>query len=136
MGDLGEKVAGIDARFAAFEKYEHERWHKLNNDLQPVVALPERVTRDIAKLQGTFEGRINSVSKELERAITSAVEKAMASVNADVAELRADVDALKLANSGQEGERTVLKSILQSPLLVYVVMVAGIVWAALTGRLK
>ena len=47
---LGERISSVEATLGALEKYEHERWHKLSNDLQPLVALPEKITRDIAKM--------------------------------------------------------------------------------------
>lgn len=93
---IGERMSSLETKVEGFERYEHERWHKLNNDLQPLVALPERITRDVAKMQGNFEGRINSVSKEIERSITAAIEKAIEPMSAEINRLRSEVDVLKL----------------------------------------
>ena len=59
MSDIGERITAITVQFQEFEKYNHERWHKLNNDLQPLVNLPLQIGRDIAKLEGKIEAKID-----------------------------------------------------------------------------
>lgn len=86
---LGERLSGVEATLQAFEKYERERWHKLANDLQPLINLPTQMARDMGLLEGGLAGTV-----------AQAVEKATKPVSDDVASLRADVDALK-ANSNQ-----------------------------------
>lgn len=55
----GERIAGLEAKFDGYEKYSHERWHDLNNTLQPLVGLPAQMARDIAKLEGKLEAKID-----------------------------------------------------------------------------
>jgi hypothetical protein len=57
--EVGERIAGLEATVAGFEKYERERWHKLDNDLQVIIGLPNQMTRDIAKLEGKLEAKID-----------------------------------------------------------------------------
>lgn len=118
----------------ALEKYEHERWHKLAQDLQPLVLLPERITRDIAKMQGTFDGRISSISNEIQRSITAAVEKAIEPVDADLAALKVEVAALQDDRIRRDGATGVIQAILKSPALGWLVGAAITAWAVLTGR--
>jgi hypothetical protein len=58
-GINGEKLAALNASFDSFERYNHERWHQLNNDLQPLMGLPVQIARDIAKLEGKLEAKID-----------------------------------------------------------------------------
>lgn len=88
----GERIAALAASFEAEKNYQHERWHKLDNDLTPVVNLPEKLTRDIGKLQGLFEGRINAVSQEVARATEAAIEKALRPVTADIRKITDRLD--------------------------------------------
>lgn len=92
---IGERLSGLEAKVEGMDRYTHEKWHDLNNTLQPLIALPERLTRDVAKIQGIFDGKIHTVSKDFERSIMAAIEKALMPMSADIAELRADVEALK-----------------------------------------
>lgn len=94
MAELGERVAALDARFESFERYEHDRWHKLANDLQPLIGLPVQMARDIGKLEGS-----------LERTVAEAVGKAVQPVSDEVAALRADVEALKASSHQFSGAR-------------------------------
>jgi hypothetical protein len=55
----GEKLAALAASFEGFERYNHERWHQLNNDLQPLIGLPVQMARDIAKLEGKIEAKMD-----------------------------------------------------------------------------
>ena len=87
----GERLAALTAAFEQFEKYEHDRWHKLNNDLQMIVNLP----RDLAKMEGRFRGEVTAVSRAIEKTVADAIEKALGPVNQDVADLKDEVDALK-----------------------------------------
>lgn len=105
MQEIGERVASIDAGFKAFERYSHEKWHDLANTLQPLVLLPEKMTREVAKMQGSFDERLNSVSKELERSIASAIEKALKPITDDVESLRKDVETLKIERLRMTGAR-------------------------------
>lgn len=133
---LGERMSGLEATVAAFEKYERDRWHKLSNDLQPLVNLPERLTRDIAKMQGVFDGRISTVSKDIERSITAAVERAIEPVNADVAKLKTDVEALQSAHLKDEGARGIIAIIFRSPVIAWLASAGIAVWALLSGRVQ
>lgn len=98
MQELRERVAALAAQFEAFEKYEHDRWHKLNGDLTPVVQLPERMTREIGKIHGLVDGKMLSMTRDFEKAIKDAVESA-------VKPLRDDVEKLKLAGQRWTGAR-------------------------------
>lgn len=102
---VGERVAAIDARFEAFERYTHDRWHKLNNDLTPIVNLPSQMARDMGKMEGRFNGQINAVTREVERSITAAVEKAIGPVAAELADLKSDVETLKAGRAQITGAK-------------------------------
>ena len=56
---VGERVSGLEAKFTGYEKYSHEQWHDLKNTLQPLVNLPMQMARDIAKLEGKLEAKID-----------------------------------------------------------------------------
>lgn len=131
---LGERISGLEARFDGLEKYQHEWRHSLNNTLQPLVNLPTQIARDIAKIQGTFDGRIATITKEIERSITAAVEKAIEPVNADIAALKADVEELKAARNQDEGAKSFIAAVFKSPLLAWVVALAGMLYAYVSGR--
>jgi hypothetical protein len=135
---LGERLSGLEAAFGSFEKYEHDRWHALNNTLQPLVGLPLQLTRDIAKIQGTFDGRIATITREIERSITAAVEKAIEPVNADVTRLKADVEELKAAQLQEAGAKNFSSRLLQSPVISGFIgaILAGLAfaWAVMTGK--
>jgi hypothetical protein len=114
--DLGERLAGMEARFESFERYTHERWHQLNNDLQPLTMLPERIARDMGKIQGIFEGRIVSVSKDLERSMEAAIEKALRPATQDIKKLQTDVDRLKIKSGQDSALRRFFTSAIQTIL--------------------
>lgn len=111
---LGERIAGLEAKFDGFDKYTHERWHDLGNTLQSLAMLPEKLTRDIAKLQGTFDGKIDSFRRDIERSIGDAIASALEPVTGDIAKLKAEVDALKEARLQFTGARLVLVWIVQT----------------------
>jgi hypothetical protein len=58
-GALGERIASLAASFEAEKDYSHDRWHKLDNDLTPIINLPTQISRDIAKLEGKLEAKID-----------------------------------------------------------------------------
>jgi hypothetical protein len=135
---LGERISGVEATLEAFEKYERDRWHKLAQDMQPLVHLPTQIARDIAKIQGSFEGRISSVTREIERSITAAVEKAIEPVNADVASLKTKVEALEASRLHESGAKHFAGRLLQSPVISGFIgaLMAGLAfaWAVVTGK--
>lgn len=128
--DLGERVASLAAGFEQFEKYSHERWHKLNNDLQPIVALP----RDLSKLEGRLRGEMSAYAKSFEQAVSDAIEKAIEPINENISTLRADVDELKGWRRQQTGERGIIKAIAESPLVAWIFAAAVMLWAWLTAH--
>lgn len=110
MSEVGERVAALSASFEAELKYSHDRWHKLNNDLTPLVQLPERLTRDIAKLQGTFDGRMAAMSKDMERSIQLAVERAVDPVRAEMRDHDQRIVALEAAGERSKGAKGMLET--------------------------
>lgn len=127
--NVGQRISSLEATVAGMDKYAHEKWHDLNNTLQPLVLLPERITRDIAKLQGSFDGRINAVTKEIERTITVAVENALNPVINDVENLKSRVDALETVRKEHTGMAKAANWLLQSPLIGWLAAAAAIVIA-------
>lgn len=97
MLDIGERVAELSGKFEVFEKYEHDRWHKLNNDLTPLVQLPERLARDMGRLEGLQSGKLSTMAKEFEIALKEAITQALEPVGKELASLRTDVDELKVS---------------------------------------
>ena len=67
----GEKLAALSASFSGFERYNHERWHQLNNDLQPLMGLPVQMARDIAKLEGKIEAKMDGRLLAIENRLTA-----------------------------------------------------------------
>src|SRR5687767_9941975 len=127
---LGERISGLEAKVDGMDRYAHEKWHDLNNTLQPLALLPEKMTRDIAKMQGSFQGQINSVSKDIERTITSAIENAIMPINKAVTDLDSRVSALEKQHEQETGAKNLLSWFLQSPLVGWLVA-AGLFFVAL-----
>jgi hypothetical protein len=61
---------------------------------------------------------------------------ALGPIAADIQKLKSDVEELKTAGNRQLGAVATITTILHSPVLLSIIMFAGIVWAMLTGRLK
>jgi seryl-tRNA synthetase len=116
--NLGERIAGVEAAFERFERYERERWHKQDNDLTPLLQLPERLTREIGKLQGMVEGRINSVSKDIDRSIAAAIKDALQPLSQDMVELKAKVDELERQRNVLTGAKMTGVFIIQTLLAI------------------
>lgn len=93
---VGERIAELHGRFDAFERYEHDRWHKLNNDLVPILTLPERFAREVGRLEGLQNGKLTAIGKEFEASLKVAITEALTPVSQELANLRIDVDELKL----------------------------------------
>jgi polyhydroxyalkanoate synthesis regulator phasin len=110
---VGERISGLEATVASMDSYSHERWHKLANDMVPMLALPERLTRDVAKIDAKVEVRINAVAKEMERAVLAAIKEAIAPIKAEMVELRTDVDALKAQSNKLTGAKLLLVFIMR-----------------------
>lgn len=123
MAELGERIAALVASFEAEKQYQHDRWHKLDQDLTPVVMLPEKLVREIAKLQGTFEGRMNSISKEFERSLVDAIEKALRPVVSDVSDLQSRVNKLEIDGNRLSGVKIFLVWAVQTILAAIVAAV-------------
>jgi hypothetical protein len=70
-GPPGERISGLEAKFDAYERYSHERWHQLANDLQPLSGLPLQLTRDIAKLEARLEAKIDGRLADIDRRLTA-----------------------------------------------------------------
>lgn len=61
---------------------------------------------------------------------------ALGPLAADLQQLKTDVAALKEAQSKQSGVNATIIAVLHSPVILWVVMVAGIIWATVTGRFR
>lgn len=96
--NLGERISAVEARLAAMDDYSHERWHKLANDLQPLILL--------------------------DRTIRLSITEALAPVTADVAALKRDVEALKLARQQMTGVRKFGEWIIQTAISALVAVAA------------
>ena len=75
MAEVGERLASLEASFKSFEKYSHERWHDLSNDLTPVVNMPGQIARDIGKLEGRIDGKISSAVENITKSVRGDIEK-------------------------------------------------------------
>lgn len=95
MQEFGERLASLRASFEAEKDYQHDRWHKLDNDLTPLAQLPERLTREIGRLHGTVDGRLSTMAKDFERSTEVVVAKALKPATDDLARLAADVETLR-----------------------------------------
>lgn len=124
---FGERMAALEARFESFEKYSHDRWHDLNNSLQPIMMLPERITRDIAKIQGTLESRVNEVGRGIDATVLIAVKDALSPVSQELMELKAKVSVLELANAKEDAQKSLMVSFFKSPVVIWA---AGLLFAA------
>lgn len=67
----GERIAKLEAMVSGLQQYERERWHKLDNDLTPVVNLPLQLTRDIAKLEARIDAKIDGRLAAIEARLTA-----------------------------------------------------------------
>jgi hypothetical protein len=105
MYELGERIASLTASFEAEKDYQHDRWHKLANDITPLLNLPERLTREVGRLHGIMDGKISTMSRDFERSTEATIEKAIAPIVQDVSRLREDVENLKLARQRWTGAR-------------------------------
>jgi hypothetical protein len=123
--NLGERISGLEATVTQMDGYSHDRWHKLANDMTPLLALPERLTRDVAKIDAKVEVRINAVAKEMERSVLSAIKEAIAPIKAEMVDLRTDVDALKEQSNKLTGAKLLLVFIVQTVIAVVAAVIAG-----------
>jgi hypothetical protein len=131
---LGERLSSLEATVAGMDKYAHEKWHDLNNTLTPLTGLPLQLTREIARMQGTFDGRMAAITREMERSITAAVEKAIEPISSDLSELRSRVDALESVKQQEAGAKGVIVAIVKSPLIGWLVGAAITAWAFMNGK--
>lgn len=122
MAEVGERVAELTGRFEQFEKYEHDRWHKLNNDLQPLAVLPERLAIELGRLEGIFSGRLSSMEKDFEKQLASTIEKALRPITSDIAGLKTEVEALKLSS----GKHSAIRSFAFSAVQLIISVIAAI----------
>lgn len=125
MQELGERLAALSASFEAEKTYQHDRWHKLANDLTPLISLPERLTREIGRLHGIIDGKMSTMSREFERSTESTIARAIKPVTDDVAQLRndvaqvsADVEKLKMARQQWTGAKMFALWLLSTVLAV------------------
>jgi archaellum component FlaC len=124
MSDIGERLASHAARFDIFEKYTHERWHELNNNLQALGRLPEQMARDIGKLEGKFNSEIRAIERAVERSVTAAVERAIEPINKDIKELKDKVEVLESGSNQITGAKQIFIWVIQTLLAAIVAMVA------------
>ena len=71
----GERIARMEATLDGLEKYERDRWHKLDNDLTPIVNLPVQLARDIAKLEARLDAKIDGRLAAIEGRLTAIEEQ-------------------------------------------------------------
>ena len=117
---VGERLSGLEATVGALQQYEHERWHKLDNDLSPLTLLPAQLARDLAKMEGRLESTLDR-----------ALEKELAPIIKDVADLKIDVASLKSKSQQMTGVRKFGEWLAQT-VISAIVAIAAVM--ALGGR--
>jgi hypothetical protein len=117
---LGERMSSLEASVAAFEKYEHDRWHQLNNDLTALMGLPTQFAREMARLEGGFQGKI-----------AEAVRQAIAPLMADMGDLKERVSAIETRQNAWGGARSLAVWIVQT-----MIAAAAVIFAVKTGAVK
>lgn len=130
MSELGERIAALAASFEAEKQYQHDRWHKQAQDLQILVALPERLTREIGRFHGLVDGRVAAISKELERSMEAAIRRAVEPLSDRVKVLEAKVEGLE----GQRTETTTIRK--AADYIVHLVMSAVVAVTAVVALRK
>jgi hypothetical protein len=103
--ELGERIAALTASFEAEKDYQHDRWHKLANDLTPLSSLPERLTREVGRLHGLIDGKMSTLSRDFERSTEATIARAVEPIARDVLQLREDVENLKQERQRWTGAR-------------------------------
>lgn len=124
MNELRERIAALAASFEAEKGYQHDRWHKLDQDLTPITMLPEKLTREIGRLQGIFDGRLNAASREFERTMEAAIEKALKPVAEDLNDLKVRIGMLETSKNQLTGGQKVVVWVVQTFFAAVVAAVA------------
>lgn len=116
MSNLGERISSLEATVAALREYESEHWHKLSNDLQPLMGLPTQFTREIARVEGGFQGKI-----------MEAVRQAIAPLLDDIANLETRITVIESKQNAWGGAKSLAVWIIQT--LVSAIAAVGAVLA-------
>lgn len=83
--------------------------------------------RELVHSVNNLNGKVDALTREV---------VALGPLAAALAELQVRVDKLEKQNNEHVGATGMLKSLFTSPVVMWLVMAAGVVWAALTGKVS
>lgn len=78
--------------------------------------------------------QVNNLSAKFDALTREVI--ALGPIAVQIAELRAEVDVLKVAKNQQAGAHNVISTILKSPTLGWMVGAISVIWLYLTGKLQ
>lgn len=62
---VGERLAAIETSIKMMQDYEKEHWHKLNNDLTPIMMLPDKLQRELKTSLAPLVKDIEQLQKDV-----------------------------------------------------------------------
>lgn len=95
----------------------------VNNDM--ILGELRGQVRELVHGVNNLSGKFDALTREV---------IALGPIAADIQKLKDDVEELKTAGNKQSGAVATVTAILHSPVLMLIVMGAGVIWAMATGR--